>query len=83
MLVAAASSAYLALASGRQLHTLAVNCYLRIVFCNALGAIPFSLGDDLKSCLERESAVTHDNVARLFMVKRVVRITRMLRKKAA
>ena len=59
-------------------HVVAVNCDLRLVFCNTLGALPFSLAKD--GWNEREKAATHDHVARRFHLDAVTRVWRVLRK---
>ena len=46
-------------------HVVAINCWLRCVFCNTLGAVPFRLGADGRLA-HAESAQTHDAVSRVF-----------------
>jgi hypothetical protein len=58
-------------------HVVAVNCDLRLIFCNTLGALPFTLAGD--EWLERESDATHVNVARRFRVRGITRVWRILR----
>ena len=64
----------------RNHHVIAVNCGLRLVFCNTLGALPFTLADKVGKWNERETAATHDNVARRFHIQSVTRVWRVLRK---
>jgi len=59
-------------------HVIAVNCHLRLVFCNTLGALPFSLGAARGKVLEHESDATHDNVAARFRITCVTRVWRVL-----
>ena len=66
-------------AGERNDHVVAVNCDLRLVFCNTLGALPFSLAGSMGKWLQRESAETHDHVARRFHIVRVTRVWRVLR----
>lgn len=60
-------------------HTIAVNCNLRLVFCNTLGAVPFTLAGKTDSCLERETAMTHANITKRFGVRRITRVWQVLR----
>ena len=39
---------YVCIAGDTDDHTIAVNCDLRLVFCNTFGAVPFSLSDNEK-----------------------------------
>ena len=64
----------------RNHHVIAVNCGLRLVFCNTLGALPFTLADKVGKWNERETAATHDNVARRFHIQSVTRVWRVLRR---
>ena len=64
----------------RNHHVIAVNCTLRLVFCNTLGALPFTLADKVGKWNERETVATHDNVARRFHIQSVTRVWRVLRK---
>ena len=59
-------------------HVIVVNCHLRLVFCNTLGAIPFTLGTDLRLSNVHETPSTHDNVAKQFHIANVTRVWRML-----
>ena len=50
-----------------------------MVFCNTLGALPFTLADSLAGkWLTRESDATHNNVARRLRIKCVTRVWRVL-----
>jgi hypothetical protein len=60
-------------------HTVAVNCYLRLVFCNTLGALPFALAEKHGSFLRAETAATHDRVTARLGVKMVTRVWHLLR----
>lgn len=64
-------------------HVIAVNCDLRYVYCNTLGAIPFSLAKEEGKFLARESEETHERVAKLFRVQSITRVWRILRAKPA
>ena len=64
----------------RNHHVIAVNCGLRLVFCNTLGALPVTLADKVGKWNERETAATHDNVASRFHIQSVTRVWRVLRK---
>jgi len=67
-------------AGERNYHVIAVNCDLRLVFCNTLGALPFSLAGAVGKWLQRESDETHDNIAERFHVSMVTRVWRVLRR---
>jgi len=67
-------------AGKRDHHVIAINCMLRLVFCNTLGAIPFTLAADGRWLL-RESAATHASVARRLCVKSETRVWRVLQTK--
>ena len=60
-------------------HVVAVNCDLRLVFCNTLGALPFTLAKEPGKWMQNESDETHDNVAARFRIARVTRVWRILR----
>jgi hypothetical protein len=66
-------------AGERNHHVVAVNCDLRVVFCNTLGALPFSLAREVGKWLQRGSDETHDNIAERFHVSMVTRVWRILR----
>ena len=59
-------------------HVVAVNCGLRVVFCNTLGALPFTLADKVGKFKDRETTSTHDNVAHRFHITSVTRVWRVL-----
>ena len=59
-------------------HVIVVNCHLRLVFCNTLGAIPFTLGTERCRYNVHETPSTHDNVANQFHIVNVTRVWRML-----
>jgi hypothetical protein len=44
-------------------HAVAVNCDLRLVFCNTLGALPFTLAEEQGKLKQGETAKTHKRVA--------------------
>ena len=67
-------------AGKRDHHVIAINCMLRLVFCNTLGAIPFTLAADGRWLL-RESAATHASVARRLCVRSETRVWRVLQAK--
>ena len=64
-------------AGGGNYHVVLVNCCLRVVLCNTLGAIPFNYA---KGCTDpmqlpkAESAETHTAVARLFKVANMLNV---------
>jgi hypothetical protein len=60
-------------------HVVAVNCDLRLVFCNTLGALPFTLAKGLGKWMQNESDETHDNLAVRFRIACVSRVWRILR----
>ena len=59
-------------------HVVAVNCNIRLVFCNTLGALPFTLGKEMGKLLINESDKTHDNVASRFRIASITRVWRVL-----
>ena len=61
-------------------HAVAVNCDLRLVFCNTLGALPFSLAETPGSYLLGETAATHKNVATRLGLRVVTRVWQVLKK---
>jgi hypothetical protein len=63
----------------RNHHVVAVNCDLRLVFCNTLGALPFSLAGAVGKWLVRESDETHDHIAERFHISMETRVWRVLR----
>jgi hypothetical protein len=61
-------------------HAVAVNCNLRVVFCNTLGGLPFSLAEKTGKFMLAETAKTHDFVAAdRFKIRRVTRVWRVQR----
>lgn len=56
-----------------------INCDVRLVFCNTLGALPFSLAGAVGKWLQRESDESHDNVVKRFHVSMETRVWRVLR----
>ena len=59
-------------------HVIAVNADLRVVFCNTLGALPFSLAARESNWLARESSDTHDHIAARFHLVCVTRVWMVL-----
>ena len=62
----------------RNHHVIAVNCGLRLVFCNTLGALPFTLAEEEGRWLRNESVETHNTIAKRFHVSQVTRVWRVL-----
>ena len=60
-------------------HVIVINCDLRLVFCNTIGVLPFSLSDaDNGKWNVRESLKTHTTVAKVFRIVNVIRVWRIL-----